>query len=63
MNEMNVDRVYILLARKLVNEATATELVELDELLQKNPSLSTAVKNTTEQWQEKPFKAKFFNIL
>ncbi len=55
MNEMNVDRVYILLARKLVNEATATELVELDELLQKNPSLSTAVKNTTEQWQEKPF--------
>ncbi len=52
MNEMNVDRIHVLLARRLANEATATELLELDELLQKNPSLATAIKNTIDQWHQ-----------
>lgn len=54
MNEMNVERIYVLLARRLANEASSTELLELDELLQKHPSLSSAIKNITDQWQEKP---------
>ncbi len=44
MNEMNVERIYVLLARRLANEASSTELLELDELLQKHPSLSSAIK-------------------
>jgi len=52
MDEINVGRIYILLARKLANEATSTELAELDDLLQKHPPLSSAIKNTTDQWQQ-----------
>lgn len=52
MDEINIERVYVLFARKLANEATPTELAELDDWLQQQPSLTSTLKNIMDQWQQ-----------
>jgi ferric-dicitrate binding protein FerR (iron transport regulator) len=60
MDENNVERIYVLFARKLADEATPTELAELDDWLQQHPSLTSSLKNTTDQWnQETTFDHDF----
>ena len=47
---MDNDRIWILLTRKLTQEATATELQELDMLLEQQPGALTTANEVTASW-------------
>lgn len=47
---MNEDRIWILVARKLAEEATVEEVQELTELLRQNPELSYSIEVFSDWW-------------
>jgi len=51
---MEEERIWILLSRKLTNEAIPAELAELDMLLGKHPELIPIVKEISDAWQQTP---------
>ena len=50
------NRIWALMARKLNNEITAAELLELDALLREHPEEHYAVEIVSEQWKQSPPK-------
>jgi transmembrane sensor len=50
---MTVDSIWLILGKKLNNEASADELEELDELLRNHPELHYPIQNITDLWRLK----------
>jgi ferric-dicitrate binding protein FerR (iron transport regulator) len=54
MQHMNESRIFVLLGKKLSNEATAEELAELERLLDDKPVGAYELELLREVWQKKP---------
>lgn len=48
------DRTWLLIARKMANEASAQELRELEDVLRANPELYFSLQTLTDLWQQSP---------
>ena len=57
---MDEERFWYLLSVKLNAEATGEELVELDQLLQKNPELGLQAQMLAQMWRKDTLKENCF---
>ena len=48
------DRTWLLIGRKMANEASPQELKELEEILRHNPELHFSLQALTELWHQTP---------
>ena len=59
---MKEELFWILLSKKLAEEASGAELLQLDELLENNPSLESISEHLVELWYSTPEKGAFNQI-
>ena len=56
MATTDIDRIWVLVTRKLMDEATGSELAELSSLLQKYPEQNEVLQSLTRNWDTGPEK-------